>query len=270
MNQATHTVYVTTVGKLNGWTVFDANTCNTTDQSGCRDVGHLPGDPAGPNDAEVDTANDTLYTANYDNTVSVFDLADCDASDLSGCQHDTPGTVTPVPLVGFDHDLWLAVDAPLHSVYVAYQKDDSLIVVDTDKCNGPIWRRARRSAPPEIHTGADPESVVVDDQTQTLYTANEVDNDVSVIDARLCNAQTTTGCRHHARRSRYRGGGNPGGRPWRRDNLRPDRRRHGRDDQHQQMQRPPHRAGAPRHRQQPRSASLLRRLPSMRSHTPCT
>ncbi len=198
VNQATHTVYVTTVGKLNGWTVFDANTCNATDQSGCRDVGHLPGDPAGPNDAEVDTANDTLYTANYDNTVSVFDLADCDASDLSGCQHDTPGTVTPVPLVGFDHDLWLAVDAPLHSVYVAYQKDDSLIVVDTDKCNGAHLAACATLSAPEIHTGADPESVVVDDQTQTLYTANEVDNDVSVIDARLCNAQTTTGCRHRA------------------------------------------------------------------------
>ncbi len=54
---ATHTVYVTTIGKLNGWTVFDANTCNATDQAGCGDLGHLPGDPAGPNDAEVDTAN---------------------------------------------------------------------------------------------------------------------------------------------------------------------------------------------------------------------
>jgi len=198
VNQATHTVYVTTIGKLNGWTVFDANTCNATDQSGCRDVGHLPGDPAGPNDAEVDTANDTFYTANYDNTVSVFDLADCDASDLSGCKHNTPGTVTPVPLVGFEHDLWLAVDAPLHSVYVAYQKDDSLMVVDTDKCNGTHLAACAMLSTPEIHTGADPESVVVDDQTQTLYTANEVDNDVSVIDARLCNAQTTTGCRHRA------------------------------------------------------------------------
>ena len=35
-------------------------------------------------------------------------------------------------------------------------------------------------------------------QTQTLYTANEVDNTVSVIDASRCNAQHTSGCRHPA------------------------------------------------------------------------
>jgi len=205
---ATHTVYVTTIGKLNGWTVFDANTCNATDQAGCSDLGHLPGDPIGPNSAEVDTANDTMYTANYDNTASAFDLADCDSSDLSGCKHDTPGTVAPVPTVGFDHALWLAVDAPLHSVYVAYQKDDSLIVVDTDKCNGAHPAGCSTLSTPEIHTGADPESVVVDDQTQTLYTANEVDNDVSVIDARRCNSEITSGCRHPAPEVAISGAGN--------------------------------------------------------------
>ena len=60
------------------------------------------------------------------------------------------------------------------------------------------WRGARALQPPAIHTGADPESVVLDSQTQTLYTANEVDNDISVIDASRCNAQTTSGCRHPA------------------------------------------------------------------------
>ena len=100
MNQATHTVYVTTIGAQNGWSVFDANTCNATVQTGCGAIGTLPGDPAGPNEAEVDPANDTLYTANYDNTISAFDLRHCDASDLAGCATVTPGTVTPVPALG--------------------------------------------------------------------------------------------------------------------------------------------------------------------------
>jgi DNA-binding beta-propeller fold protein YncE len=39
---------------------------------------------------------------------------------------------------------------------------------------------------------------VLDSQTQTLYTANQIDNDVSLIDASRCNAQTTAGCRHPA------------------------------------------------------------------------
>jgi DNA-binding beta-propeller fold protein YncE len=198
VNQATHTVYVTTIGAQNGWAVFDANTCNATVQSGCSTIGRITGDPAGPNAGQVDPANDTLYTANFDNTISAFDLRHCDASDLAGCATDTPGTVTPFPQASFEHDLWVAVDAPLHSVYVVYQKDDSLIVVDTNVCNGSHRAGCAALRPPAIHTGADPQSVVLDSQTQTLYTANEVDNDVSVIDASRCNAQTTSGCRHPA------------------------------------------------------------------------
>jgi DNA-binding beta-propeller fold protein YncE len=198
VNQATYTVYVTTIGARNGWAVFNANTCNATVQSGCGTIGTLTGDPSGPNAGQVDPANDTLYTANYDNTVSAFDLRHCEASDLAGCATDTPGTVTPLPQRSFEHDLWVAVDAPLHSVYVVYQKDDSLIVVDTNLCNGSHPAACAALRPPAIHTGADPESVVLDSQTQTLYTANEVDNDVSVIDASGCNAQTTSGCRRPA------------------------------------------------------------------------
>jgi DNA-binding beta-propeller fold protein YncE len=68
----TGSVYVTTIGKglQNGWSVFNAATCNATVQSGCKSIGRLPGDSAGPSDGEVDQANETLYTANYDNTIS--------------------------------------------------------------------------------------------------------------------------------------------------------------------------------------------------------
>jgi DNA-binding beta-propeller fold protein YncE len=200
VDQATHTVYVTTYGALSGWTVFDANTCNATDQSGCATLGYLTGDPIGPNQAQVDTANDTLYSANYDNTVSAFDLADCDAADLSGCASAVSGTVVVPPGAGqgFDHVLWLTVDAPLHTVYAVYQKDDALRVINTNLCSGPDPSGCGTLNPPEIHTGADPEMVRLDPQTQTLYTANQVDNDVSVIDATRCNAQTTSGCRQRA------------------------------------------------------------------------
>jgi DNA-binding beta-propeller fold protein YncE len=200
VDQSTHTVYVTTIGALNGWSVFDANTCNATDQSGCATLGYLTGDQIGPNAAQVDTANDTLYTANYDNTVSAFDLHQCDAADLAGCASDVPGTVTvpPGPGLGFDHVLWLAVDAPLHTVYAVYQKDDVLRVIDTNLCSGADPAGCATLNPPEIHTGAGPEMVRLDPQTQTLYTADEVDNNVSVIDATRCDAQTTLGCMHPA------------------------------------------------------------------------
>jgi YVTN family beta-propeller protein len=204
VNQATHTVYVTTISELNGWSVFDANTCNATTQTGCATIGTLPGDPAGPNAGEVDPADDTLYTANYDNTISAFDLSHCNAtsaSDLAGCATVTPGTVMPFPPplphdLNADAALYLAVDVPLHSVYVSFQRDDALMVVDTNVCNGSNPAGCAMLNPPVARTGAQPEGVVLDPQTQTLYTANVTDNDVSVIDATLCNAQVTTGCRH--------------------------------------------------------------------------
>jgi len=209
---ATHSVYVTTIGALNGWSVFDANTCNATVQSGCGSIGYLPGDPSGPNAAEVDSANDTLYTANYDNTISAFDLSHCYAGDLGGCATETPGTVTfpaGVPYVGFDHSLYVAVDAPLDSVYVTYQGDDALAVVDTRTCNGSDPGGCATLDPPTIHTGADPEGVVLDRSTQTLFTANEVDDDISVIDPAHCSAQTTSGCRHPAPAVAITGSGLP-------------------------------------------------------------
>ena len=197
---ATHTVYVTTFGATraeNGWAVFDANTCNATVQTACGQLGRLQGPPSGPGDAEVDTVNDTLYTANFDNTVSAFDLRDCRAGDLAGCASQSPGTVTPWPNPGFnENDVWVAVDTSLHSVYAVYARDDVLVVVDTDVCNGRhLSACARVTNPPTIHTGALPEAVVLDGDTQTLYTANQFDNDISVIDATRCNAQDTTGCR---------------------------------------------------------------------------
>jgi hypothetical protein len=79
--------------------------------------------------------------------VSAFNLRHCDASHLAGCTTQKPGTVTPFPQEGFEHDLSVAVDAPLHSVYVVYQKDDALVVVNTNVCNG-SHRSACASIPP--------------------------------------------------------------------------------------------------------------------------
>ncbi len=188
--QASHTVYVAVQGAV---AVFDANTCNATDQSGCGTIGDLPGDPAGVGAAEVDTANDTLYTANLDNTVSAFDLQDCDAADLSGCASDQPGTVS-LPLPG-DSSVWLAVDSSLHTVYIDFHHNDELTVINTDQCNGADPAGCANLTPPELHTGTDPEMVGLDADTQTLYTANAVSDDVSVIAAARCDAEQVTGCR---------------------------------------------------------------------------
>jgi DNA-binding beta-propeller fold protein YncE len=194
VDQATHTAYVAIIG---GVAAFDANTCNATVQTGCGTIGTMTGDPNGAFSAKVDPANHTVYTTNYDSTISVFDLRHCTAANLAGCAATAVGTVT-LPQPGFETNIWVAVDPANHSVYVVYQKDDALVVVNTNICNGTHLAACATLNPHEIHTGTDPEFVALDPQTQTLYTANQLDNDVSVIDASRCNAQTTTGCRPQA------------------------------------------------------------------------
>jgi DNA-binding beta-propeller fold protein YncE len=199
LNPVTHTIYVAIIP---GVAVFDANTCNATVLVGCAHIGILT-DPqvnltSGVTSTKVDSANNTIYVANANNTIEAFDGRACDADDLAGCAAETPGVVTVAPPVFFANSFWLTVDAPLQTVYVVNQKNDNLAAVDTTVCNGSHLPTCATLTPPTIHTGGDPESVIVNSDTQTLYTANQIDNTVSVIDASRCNAHTTSGCRHPA------------------------------------------------------------------------
>ncbi len=199
---STHTVYESVCGDPNlgcpagpnGFSVFDASTCNATVQSGCDQLGTLP-TAIPPFGSQVDPANQTLYTANGDNTISAFDLRGCNAADLADCATDTPGTVMVAPSEFFEVSIWLVLDAKLHTVYAVNQKDDTVSVIDTDICDGSHLSSCATLLPPTVHTGEDPESIALDPDTQTLYTANQVSNDVSVIDALRCNATITSGCR---------------------------------------------------------------------------
>jgi DNA-binding beta-propeller fold protein YncE len=199
VNQATHTVYVAENG---GVSAFDAITCNAIVQSGCGAVGMLNGAPA-VSGVTVDAANDTIYTADYSTssgggTMSAYDGRACNASDLAGCAAQKRGIVVVAPPQPYEVAFFLAVDVPLHTVYVINQGDDDLSVIDTQVCNGRHLAACSTLRPPTIHTGADPEFVAVDTQTQTLYTANQVSNSVSVIDASQCDAADTSGCRRPA------------------------------------------------------------------------
>ena len=199
VNQSTHTAYVAENG---GVSAFDTNTCNATVQTGCGTVGMLSGAPA-VSGVTVDAANDTIYTADYSTqsgggTMSAFDGRSCNASDLAECAFQKRGIVVVAPPQPFEVAFFLTVDVPLHTVYVVNQGDDDLSVIDTQVCNGRHLAACATLNPPTIHTGEDPEFVAVNTLTQTLYTANQVSNDVSVIDASRCDAGNTSGCRRPA------------------------------------------------------------------------
>jgi DNA-binding beta-propeller fold protein YncE len=136
VNERTHTAYVTT---LTGLTAFDSRTCNAGVQTSCSHVGEFaicPGDTCfGSFSAKVDEDNDTIYEGDGDNSIVAVDGRDCAAANLAGCASATFGRIS-LPPAGFDHVLFLAVDAPAHTVYALTHKDDAVMVIDADACNG--------------------------------------------------------------------------------------------------------------------------------------
>jgi len=195
VNQRTHTAYVAT---LPGVTAFDTRTCNASDQTGCGRVGKFvlcpPDTCIGSFSAKVDEVNNTIYAGDGNTTIVAIDGRACTARNLAGCATAPFGRIT-LPPAGFEHVLFLAVDAPNHTVYALAHKDDAVMVIDANACNGAHRAGCATLIPKQIHTGTNPESISLDPRTHTLYVANELDNDVSVIDASRCNARVTVGCR---------------------------------------------------------------------------
>jgi DNA-binding beta-propeller fold protein YncE len=198
VNQGTHTVYVAdddVTGDNDGTTVsaFDSATCNAHTASGCDDLGTAT-IAAGPVAIAVDPSTNSAYTANQSSrSVSVIDGRTCDANDLSGCAAETTGTL-PVGEV----PQWVDVDGPAHTLYVANDGDDTISVVDTNLCNGHRTAACASVVAATVQAGESPSGTAVDPATHTLYAANGIDNDVTVIDTARCDAADTTGCRHPA------------------------------------------------------------------------
>jgi DNA-binding beta-propeller fold protein YncE len=215
VDELTHTVYVTNDdenGPNDGRTmsVFDASACNASTQTGCSDQG-LVKVGVGPLAVAVDPATNTIFVGNHtidlpggapsrQGTVSVINGRTCDAIDLSGCRTHTPATVRVGWGPGYE-----VLDEPTHTLYVANVHGDgsqdangtwsgSLSIIDTAACNGDHLAACRHTMVATVPTGEYPLGLAVDPTTDTLYVANDGDNDVSVIDTAKCDATDTAGC----------------------------------------------------------------------------
>lgn len=211
VNPRTHTAYVATAdlgAGTSGLTAFDTTTCNATSQAGCGHIGVFPlcADCFGSFSAKVDPANNTIYMGDGDTSVTAIDGRACNASTLAGCAGAPHGTVE-LNGPGFEHILFLAVDATRHTVYGVLQKDDTVFALDASVCNGAHPVACSTLQPASVHSGADPEALTLNPDTHTLYVANQVDDTISVIDASRCNADHTTGCRRRPPASLVPGAG---------------------------------------------------------------
>jgi YVTN family beta-propeller protein len=227
----TDTVYVGngTTGTLS---LIDRRTCNARTRRGC--AKKLSAVTAGtdPIGIAVDEATSAVYVANASGTVAVVDGRRCDARNASGCQAALatvrvgsnpqflavdPKTNTvyvansgsnsvsvidgrsrrvratiPVGPIPFT----VAVNDRTHSVYVSDLGAHTVSVIDGLSCNASDVSGCRRR-PVTVNVGETPGGIAVNRRTNTVYVTGETTNDVSVIDARVCNARVTRGCKQH-------------------------------------------------------------------------
>lgn len=190
LDTATDTVYVPDV---NGDTVsmFDASTCNATDTKGCTVSSVTVG--SGPNAVAINPSTHTAYAANFnDGTVSVINTATCNAEASGGCSGPLP-TVSLGPEAGPDS---IAIDQLSDTVYIPIFGPSlgSLALLNGATCNAEVVSGCDQS-PRTTPIGSSPDWITEDPVTRTVYSLNQDDSNLSVINAATCNARDSAGCR---------------------------------------------------------------------------
>jgi YVTN family beta-propeller protein len=170
--------------------VLDGATCNEHRTSGCRHPVPTTAVGVGAAESTLDRTTGTLYVANNGaNTVSVIDTSACNTTSLAGCRRPWP-TVA----VG-QYPMSAVADEDLGTLYVANLNSSTVSVIDTRTCNAHTTTGCgKRPATIAVSGGAIAIAIALDPLTQTVYVTNFDGGTVSIINARTCNARTTTGC----------------------------------------------------------------------------
>lgn len=175
LDHATRTLFV--ADRTNGVvSVLDADTCNGRDTSGCAVVATTPVGTT-PRFMAVDDGTGTLYVANKDSdTLSLVDLVTCSAQSPAGCGGASPA----VPVGHLPYGV--AVDHRSGVVYIGDVGDSTLASFETASCNAHDQSACglRRAA----STGGWPTNLVVAAADRTVYVADNVDAQLSVVQAR--------------------------------------------------------------------------------------
>jgi DNA-binding beta-propeller fold protein YncE len=192
VNPSTDTVYV--LNAVSGTvSVINGATCNARVTHGCaRPLAAIRLGQQFPVAAAINDRTHTLYVANVGSpSISVVNIARCDARTTRGCGQ-TP-RVIPDPNVPDA----IAVNIATNTVYAANAgqtgNGNTVWVINGATCNGSTGRGCR-ARPHVVTVGSGPFWVEVDHATNTVYTANNNDGTVSVINGAACNARVTSGC----------------------------------------------------------------------------
>jgi DNA-binding beta-propeller fold protein YncE len=194
IDQRTDTVYAADSG--GAVTVIDGGSCNAEVRAGCRRP--LATIRTGGFDvaAALNPRTHTLYVAAPSGQVFVINVARCNAQTTAGCHQHVRHVSDHLGPDSVD------VDLATNTIYVANGGTNSpgntVSVITGAACDGTTGNGCDRR-PRTITVGSGPFWLAVDQTTDTVYVANNNDNDVSVIDGATCNSRVTSGCARHPR-----------------------------------------------------------------------
>ncbi len=195
VDEQTDTVYVAN-GNSNTVSVLNGARCNARVTRGCaRPVATIKVGKF-PVAAVVNPATRTLYVADLGaGRLSVINAAACNATTTRGCGRQARNVrVKAGPG-------WVDVDMATDTIYTANAglsgNGHTVSVINGAACNGHTGRGCGR-IPASVRVGASPFTVAVDQASDTIYTANYVNEfnggSVSVINGARCNGHVTAGC----------------------------------------------------------------------------
>ena len=202
IDQKTDTVYV--IDGAGAVSVIDGGRCNATVRTHC---GILATVKTGGIDVAgvLDPKTHTLYVAAPSGDVFVIDVANCNAHTTRGCRQHVRKVKDPRGPDAVDLDL------ATNTVYAAdagtNNPGNTVSVINGARCNGSVGTGCG-TKPRVVTVGGQPFWITVDQRTDTVYTANNVDGTVSIIDGAKCNGTVTSGCSRKTRAVKT--GGNAG------------------------------------------------------------
>jgi DNA-binding beta-propeller fold protein YncE len=184
---STGSAYIVNAGGSNVLAVVDVRHCDAVDTSACRV--NAPSVPDHEYLATIDPDTNTIYASNLNlPQIDVLNGTTCNSHDLSGC-----APIAEIPIGHADAKVG-AIDDANHTLYAADGTAGTLSLVNTATCNAADTTGCS-DQPPTISLGPSPGSPVLNLTTHALYTViGENGNQVAVLDAATCNAQTTAGC----------------------------------------------------------------------------
>jgi DNA-binding beta-propeller fold protein YncE len=144
------------------------------------------GNPVG---LAVDNSAGTVYVATGSGGLELLGTVGCDATRTSGC-----ALIRHAP-AGGPVALGVAVDAPVHTLYVANGPARTVTVLNTATCDA-ATTRACSSPPVLIHLPGEPRSLAVNPRTHTLYAdmITATSWQVAVMSTMNCDAMVRSGC----------------------------------------------------------------------------